>query len=98
PPPAKEKEAGPAAAWVEEAASRKVRALGGNLPFDAAIVEMFACEALYQRAVEADPGCSAAIAGLGRLYADLGRAAEAYREFDRVLAKDPANLEVLRAK
>jgi predicted Ser/Thr protein kinase/tetratricopeptide (TPR) repeat protein len=98
PPAAKGKEFNPAAAWVEEARNRKARAFSGNLSFDAAIVEMFACEALYQRALEADPECTGAMAGLGRLYGDLGRAAEAHREFDRVLAKEPANLEILRAK
>jgi tetratricopeptide (TPR) repeat protein/predicted Ser/Thr protein kinase len=98
PPAATGAAAGRAAAWVEQASGRKTRAFAGSLPFDAAVVEIFACEALYQRAVEADPECMAAIAGLGRLYGDLGRAADAHREFDRVLAKEPANLEVLRAK
>jgi tetratricopeptide (TPR) repeat protein/predicted Ser/Thr protein kinase len=85
-------------AWVEEAAGRRARAHSGTLSFDAAIVEMFAAEALYQRAIKVDPECTAATVGLGRLYSDLGRAAEAHREFDRVLAKDPSNLEILRAK
>jgi len=99
PPPATTgKETTTAEAWVEEASGRRARAHSGTLTYDAAIVEIFAAEALYQRAIKADPECIPAIVGLGRLYADLGRAAEAHREFDRVLAKQPSNLELLRAK
>jgi serine/threonine-protein kinase len=94
----KKKEPTSTAALVGEATNRKARALGANLSFDAAIIEFFASEALYRRAVDADPRNVPALAGLGRLYADLGRAGEAHREFDRALAVDPANLELLRAK
>jgi predicted Ser/Thr protein kinase/tetratricopeptide (TPR) repeat protein len=98
PPPAAGKEASAASAWLEEASGRKARAHSGTLSFQEAIVELFSAEALYQRAIKADPEGTAALVGLGRLYGDLGRAADAHREFDRVLAKEPSNLEVLRAK
>lgn len=88
----------PAGRWIEEAANRNARALGGGLSFDAAMAEVGGCESLYRRALEADPRSTAALVGLGRLYAELGRATEAHREFSRVLALDPGNLEVLRAK
>jgi len=98
PPPVKRTDAGRSSAWVEEASARNARAFAGSLPFDGAIVEIFACEALYRRAIAADPGCIPAVAGLGRLYGELGRAADAHREFDRVLGADPSNLDALRAK
>jgi len=90
--------AAPAAAWVEEAGARKAKAFGGTLSFDSAMAEVPAIESLYRRAIEADPRSLPALQGLGRLYADLGRADDAHREFDRVLAIDPSNLEALKAK
>lgn len=94
-PPAK---AGPAAGWIEEATSRRMRTLDGRLSFDHAMTELLACESLYQRAREAEPMNTAALAGLGHLYAELGRVPEAHREFDRILAREPGNQEILRAK
>jgi tetratricopeptide (TPR) repeat protein/predicted Ser/Thr protein kinase len=90
--------AAPVAAWIEEAGSRKSRALGGGLTFEAAMAEIPAIEALYRRAIDADPGNAPAILGLARLYADLGRESDAHREFDRVLAIDRGNLEALKGK
>ena len=90
--------AAPVAAWLEEAGSRKSRALGGGLTFDAAMAEIPVIESLYRRAVDAEPGNTAAILGLARLYSDLGRESDAHREFDRVLGIDRGNLETLRAK
>ena len=81
---------------LKDAADRKAKALGGTLSFEAAMAELTQIEGLYRRLRSIDP--RAAASGLGRLYADLGRAPEAHREFDRVLEQEPGNQEILRAK
>jgi predicted Ser/Thr protein kinase/tetratricopeptide (TPR) repeat protein len=102
-PPAPEAQApapkeSPVASWLDEAGARKAAAFGGGLGFDAAMAEVSAAESLYRRAIEADPAGAAALLGLARLYSDLGRAGDAHREFDRVLALDRGNLDALKAK
>jgi tetratricopeptide (TPR) repeat protein/predicted Ser/Thr protein kinase len=102
-PPAPEAKApapkeSPVATWIEEAGTRKAAAFGGGLSFEAAMTEVSAAESLYRRAIEADPAGTAALLGLARLYSDLGRAGDAHREFDRVLALDRGNLDALKAK
>jgi serine/threonine-protein kinase len=98
PSPASESKIAPVAKWLEEAAARKSKAFAGTLTFESAMAEVAAIESLYRRAIEAEPGSAAAHLGLARLYADLGRAPDAHREFDRVLAADPGHLEALKAK
>jgi len=84
--------------WLRQAELRKSRGLEGASGFESALSDLLEAERLYRRVLSALPENRQAVSGLGRLYADLGREADAHRQFDVLLARDPANLELLRAK
>jgi serine/threonine protein kinase len=83
---------------LREADFRKSRGLGGTLSFESAMTDLLEAERLYRQVLAAEPGNVQAGSALGRLYADLGRNADAHLQFDHLLLADPANLEILRAK
>jgi len=84
--------------WLRQAELRKSRGLEGASGFESALSDLLEAERLYRQVLSALPENVQAVSGLGRLYADLGREADAHRQFDVLLARDPENLEILRAK
>jgi len=83
---------------LREATLQKSRGLGGTLSFESSMTDLLEAERLYCQVLSTEPGNIQARSELGRLYADLGRESDAHREFDFVLAANPENLEILRAK